>query len=50
MNISINGIGNQHTQQQVKATVGTANAPKEEKKEMAVFARNLKKGKEPVKE
>lgn len=50
MNISINGIGNQNTQQQVKTTVGTANAPKEEKKGMTVFAGNLNMGQDPVKE
>ena len=50
MNISINGIGNQNTQQQVKATVSTVNAPKEEKKGMTVFAGNLNMGQDPVKE
>ena len=50
MNISINGIGNQNTQQQVKATVSTVNAPKEEKKGMTVFAGNLNMGRDPVKE
>ena len=50
MNVSINGIGNQNTQQQVKTTVSTANAPKEEKKGKTVFAGNLNMGQDPVKE